>query len=130
MLQLRPELVKPVLVITNDGGVDHTIRHERNIISMLAIFLHHPQILLLINFQLAAYRSAYHQVGKVNCILNLTWYGVSCARAPLNDPVLERAFTSCNSMSDVRKMALKHPGLKDALMESLKESVETLEERA
>ena len=56
MFQVQPSNVKPVLIISNDGGVDHTIRHERNIVSMLAVFLHHPKVLLLINFQMAAYR--------------------------------------------------------------------------
>ena len=130
MFLSKPELVKPVLIITNDGGVDHTIRHERNVISMLALFLHFPQVLLLINYQMAAYRSAYHPVEKANCILNLAWNGVSCSRTPFSDPVLEKAFSSCSSMSDVRKMAVKHPGLKDALSESLEEAVEVLEKRA
>ena len=97
---------------------------------MLALFLNFPQVLLLINFQMAAYRSAYHPVEKANCILNLAWNGVSCSRTPFSDPVLEKAFSSCSSMSDVRKMAVKHPGLKDALNESLAEAVEVLEKRA
>ena len=130
MFLSKPELLKPVLVITNDGGVDHTIRHERNIIAMVALFLHCPEVLLLINFQMAAYRSAYHPVEKVNCILNLAWNGVSCSRATFSDPVLEKAFSSCGSMSDVRKMAEKHPGLKEALGECLHEPIEVLENRA
>ena len=127
---LNPELLKPVLFLTNDGGVDHTIRHARNVVAMLAIFLHHPQVLLLINFQMAAYRSAYHPVEKLNCILNLAWNGVCLSREVLNDPVLEHAFAGCSSMADARKLAVKHPGLKEAVKISIQPSINLLEERA
>ena len=75
----------PVLTLTNDGGSDHTIRYERNIIALLALFLHFPDNQLLINYQLAAYRSAYHPVEKLNCLLNLSWNGKSLAREELED---------------------------------------------
>ena len=130
MFHSRPEYVKPVLFLTNDGGSDHTIRYERNVVAMLALFLHFPQIELLINFQMAAYRSAYHPVEKMNCLLNLAWNGISLAREKLEDPVLERAFVSCNSMKDARKAAVKHPGLTAAVSECLKPAIKVLEERA
>jgi hypothetical protein len=130
MFRIRPELVKEVLILTNDGGVDHTIRHARNVVSILALFLHFPKILLIINFQMAAYRSAYHPVEKLNCILNLGWNGVCLSRESLSDPVLEQAFSNCSSMADARKLAEKHPGLKAAVKESIKPAVNLLEERA
>ena len=130
MFRVRPELVKEVLILTNDGGVDHTIRHARNVVAMLALFLNFPKILLLINFQMAAYRSAYHPVEKLNCILNLSWNGVCLSRESLSDPVLEKAFSNCSSMADARKLAEKHPGLKPAVKESIKPAVTLLEERA
>ena len=130
MLSSRPELVKPVLILTNDGGVDHTIRHARNVVAMLGIFLHFPEILQIINFQLAAYRSAYHPVEKLNCILNLSWNGVCLSREILSDQVLEQAFSNCGSMADARKLAERHPGLKASVKESIKPSILVLEERA
>ena len=130
MFQKYPHLIKPVLILTNDGGNDHTIRHDRNILSMLALFLNLPETLLLINFQMAAYRSAYHPVEKLNCILNLAWNGVALNREIFDDQVLENAFSQCNSMSDVRLKAEKHPGIKDALHRSLEPSIKILEERA
>ena len=36
MFQAKPEVVKPVLIITKNGGADHTIQHERNITAILA----------------------------------------------------------------------------------------------
>ena len=66
MLQSKPELMKPVQILTNDWGCDHTIRHERNIAAMLALFLRLPT-LFLVNFQLAAYRSAYHPSLEWTC---------------------------------------------------------------
>ena len=130
MFHKHPELVKPALFVTNDGGSDHTIRYERNVVAMLAVFLSFPDIQLLINFQLAAYRSAYHPVEKLNCLLNLAWNGISLSREVLEDDVLEKVFASCNSMKDARKAAEKHPGLKDAVLNCLRPSVELLEERA
>lgn len=130
MFQVKPELLKPVLILTNDGGVDHTIRHSRNVVAMLAIFLHFPQILMLTNFQMAAYRSAYHPVEKLNCVLNLSWNGICLSREVLKDPVLEKAFAGCSSMEDARKLAIKHPGLKKAVKNSIQPSINILEERA
>jgi thymidylate kinase len=130
MYKENPHLAKPVLILTNDGGNDHTIRHDRNIVSMLALFLSLPDTLFLVNFQLAAYRSAYHPVEKLNCILNLAWNGVALSREFLEDPVLEKVFSQCNSMSDVRAAAERHPGIKPALQKSLDHSIEILEERA
>ena len=130
MLQSKPELMKPVQILTNDGGCDHTIRHERNIAAMLALFLRMPNTLLLVNFQLAAYRSAYHPVEKLNCILNLAWNGLALSREVFDDPVLEKAFGQCGSMAEVRVKAERHPGIKTALKESLKPSIKILEERA
>ena len=130
MFQVNPDLLKPVLILTNDGGVDHTIRHSRNVIAMLAIFLHCPKVLILINFQMAAYRSAYHPVEKLNCVLNLCWNGVCLSREVLTDPVLEKAFAGCSSMDDARKLAAKHPGLKAAVKNSIQPSINLLEERA
>ena len=130
MLQANPQLLKPVLILTNDGGVDHTIRHERNVVTMLALFLRLPETLVLINFQMAAYRSAYHPVEKLNCILNLSWNGVSLCREPFEDPVLEKSFQQSSSMAEVRTNAERHPGLKDALLKSLAPSIKVLEDRA
>ena len=92
MIQTNPHLLKLVLILTNDGGSDHTIRYERNIVAMLALFLRVTETLVLINFQMAAYRSAYHPVEKLNCILNLAWNGVSLSRESFDDPVLENVF--------------------------------------
>lgn len=130
MLQAKPELMKPVQILTNDGGCDHTIRHERNIVAMLALFLRQPNTLLLMNFQMAAYRSAYHPVEKLNCILNLAWNGVALSREVFEDPVLEKAFGQCASMAETRTKAEKHPGIKIALKKSLEPSISILEERA
>ena len=130
MFHTKPEFIKPVLILTNDGGVDHTIRHSRNVVAMLAIFLHCPQVLMLINFQMAAYRSAYHPVEKLNCILNLAWNGVCLSRESLKDPVLEKGFAQCSSMADARKLALKHCGLKESVKASVQPCINKLEERA
>ena len=130
MLQESTLLLKPVMILTNDGGVDHTIKHERNVVAMLALFLRLPHVLTLINFQMAAYRSAYHPVEKLNCILNLAWNGVSLCRERLEDPVIEKAFHQCNSMAEVRSKAEQHPGMKEALRKRLEPSIQVLEERA
>ena len=81
MFQAKSELVKPLLIITNDGGVDRTIKHERNIIAILALFLHTRKLFCsLISIP----------VEKINCILNLAWNGISCSSAFLIDSVPEK----------------------------------------
>ena len=130
MLQKNPHLRKPVLVFTNDGGSDHNIRHERNVVSMLALFLRLTDAIFMINFQMAAYRSAYHPVEKLNCILNLAWNGVSLSREVFEDPVLEKVFGQCTTMAEVRSKAEKHPGIKTSLEKSLLPARKVLEERA
>ena len=130
MLLKNPHLRKPVQVFTNDGGSDHTIRYERNIVAMLALFLRLPEVVFMINFQMAAYRSAYHPVEKLNCILNLCWNGLGLSREVFEDPVLEKAFGQCSSMAEVRSKAEKHPGIKQSLKKCLAPSIKILEERA
>ena len=130
MLQANPQLMKPVQIFTNDGGSDHTIRHERNIVAMLALFLRLPEVVFLINFQMAAYRSAYHPVEKLNCILNLAWNGVGLSREAFEDPILENVFGQCSSMSDVRMKSERHPGIRTSLEKSLAPSIKILDERA
>ena len=95
---------------------------------MLALFLRLPEVVFMINFQMVAYRSAYHPVEKLNCIL--TWNGVALNRECFEDPILEHAFSQCSSMAEVRNKAEKHPGIKQDLIASLAPSVRILEERA
>ena len=79
---------------------------------------------------MAAYRSAYHPVEKLNCILNLSWNGVSLSREPFEDSVLEKSFQQSSSMAEVRTNAERHPGIKGALLKSLAPSIKVLEDRA
>ena len=104
---------KPVIIITNDGGPDHNIHHDRNKASLLAFFLHNPQTLYLANFQMAANRSSLHPVEKVNCIINLALNGVALARDELREPNFEKLLKSCKSVVDIRKTAEHNPGLID-----------------
>ena len=62
MFQAKPEVVKPVLIITKNGGAA-TPSNMRGT----------SQQFWLINFQKAAYRSANHLVEKINCIL---WWSI------------------------------------------------------
>ena len=86
---------KPITIITNDGGPDHNIHHDRNKAALLAFFLHSKHILYLANFQMAANRSSFHPVEKVNCIINLALNGVALARDVLEDPNYEKMLKSC-----------------------------------
>ena len=121
---------KPVVIITNDGGPDHNIHHDRNKASLLAFFLHNPQILYIANFQMAANRSSLHPVEKVNCIINLALNGVALARDELGDPNFEKLLKSCKSMVDIRKTAEHNPGLIDQVAGSLKGCREIIENRS
>ena len=120
---------KPVIIITNDGGPDHNIHHDRNKAALLAFFLNNPYILYLANFQMAANRSSFHPVEKVNCIINLALNGVALARDEV-DPNFEKILKSCKSMVDIRKAADHNPGLIDQVAGSLKDCREIIETRA
>ena len=120
---------KPVMIITNDGGPDHNIHHDRNKVALLAFFLKNDHILYLANFQMAANRSAFHPVEKLNCIVNLALNGVALAREELQDPNFEKILKSCNSMVDIRNGVKINPGLADQVAEGLKVSKEIVEDR-
>ena len=127
---VNPSSKKPVTIITNDGGPDHNIHHDRNKAALLAFFLNNPHILYLANFQMAANRSSYHPVEKLNCILNLSLNGVALARKVIEDSNFEKLLKSCNSMVDIRKKAEHNPGLNEQVTASLKDSKEIIENRA
>ena len=120
---------KPVTIITNDGGPDHNIHHDRNKAALLAFFLNNEHILYLANFQMAANRSAFHPVEKLNCIVNLSLNGVALARDELEDPNYEKILKGCSSMVDIRNGVKANPGLADQVAEGLKASKEIVENR-
>ena len=78
---------------------------------------------------MAAYRSSFHPVEKLNCILNLALNGVALARDKLEDPIFERLLYGCKSMVDIRERAGHNPGLVGNVEESLKTSKEIVEQR-
>ena len=121
---------KPITIITNDGGPDHNIHHDRNKCALLAFFLNNPHIIFLVNFQMAANRSSYHPVEKLNCILNLALNGVALSRKVLNDPNFEKLLKSSKSMVDIRRTAVTNPGLVDQVAECLADCKEVVEMRA
>lgn len=129
-LDLNPEDKKPVSIITNDGGPDHNIHHDRNKAALLAFYLNCPHIVYLANFQIAANRSSYHPVEKLNCILNLALNGVALAREKLEDPVFEKLLSGCKTMTDIREKGVDNPGLVDNVEKSLKVSKDVIEQRA
>ena len=129
-LDANPSDKKPVTIITNDGGPDHNIHHDRNKAALLALFLSCPHILYLANFQMAANRSSFHPVEKLNCILNLALNGVALVRDKIEDPVFEDFLNSCSSMVDIRQKAEHNPGLVEQVVSCLKSSKEIVEERA
>ena len=127
--QVVPTCKKPITIITNDGGPDHNIHHDRNKCALLAFFLNNPHILYLANFQMAANRSSYHPVEKLNCILNLALNGVALSRKDLADSNFEKLLKGCNSMVDIRRTAENNPGLIDQVCECLKDCKEVIEMR-
>ena len=127
--ELNPEDRKPITIITNDGGPDHNIHHDRNKAALLAFFLNSPHILYLSNFQMAANRSSFHPVEKLNCILNLALNGVALARDKLEDPIFEKLLNGCKTMVDIREKAAHNPGLVGNVENSLKSSKERIEQR-
>ena len=128
-LQVNTEDKKPITIITNDGGPDHNIHHDRNKAALLAFFLNNRHILYLSNFQMAANRSAFHPVEKVNCIINLALNGVALARDHMEDSNFENLLKSCNSMVDIRNKAIHNPGLIEQVSKSLNNCKEIIEER-
>ena len=128
-LLVNTEDKKPVTIITNDGGPDHNIHHARNKASLLAFFLRNPHILYLANFQMAANRSSFHPVEKVNCIINLALNGVALARENLEDANFDKILKSCSSMVDIRNRASENPGLVDQVSRSLNKSKDIIENR-
>ena len=128
--QVVPTFKKPIIIITNDGGPDHNIHHDRNKCALLAFFLNNPECLYLANFQMAANRSSYHPVEKLNCILNLALNGVALSRKDLADVNFEKILKGCKSMVDIRRAAETNPGLVDQVRECLIDCKAAVEMRA
>ena len=81
------------------------------------------------NFLIAANRSAFHPVEKLNCIINLALNGVALERDELSDPNFEKILKSCSSMLDIRKSAETNSGLVHQVSNCLKASKEVVEAR-
>ncbi len=116
LIQLDAEL-KPILFLYTDGGPDHRLTYVSVQVSLIALFLS-----LDLDYLCAACTPPFHSwrnpVERIMSIVNLGLQCVGLARGEMGE-VNERLVAKAGSMKEIRKLSLKHPGLKEAAMDSV-----------
>ena len=120
-------LMKPIEVGMSDGGPDHNVRHGSVKVSLVAHALD-VNLDMLVAGITAPGGSWINPAERIMSILNIGLYGVSLARSTMSAE-MEKAISSCSSMSDLRLAASKKEGLHDALKASLHEVTDVITNR-
>ena len=116
LIQLDAE-VKPILFLYTDGGPDHRLTYVSVQLSLIALFLS-----LDLDYLCAARTAPFHSwrnpVERIMSIVNLGLQCVGLARGEMSEDN-ERLVAKAGSMKEIRKLSLKHPGLKEVAMASV-----------
>ena len=98
----------PVLILYTDGGPEHrtTFLSVKIAIICLQKYLDLDQVLAVRTAPGHYYRNPAE---KINCLLNISLYGIGCMRQHLTDPFFEQSLSRCTSLGgDVRKLFEKN----------------------
>ena len=116
LIQLDAE-EKPILFLYTDGGPDHRLTYVSVQLSLIALFLS-----LDLDYLCAARTAPFHSwrnpVEHIMSIVNLGLQCVGLARGEMSEDN-ERLVAKAGSMKEIRKLSLKHPGLKEVAMDSV-----------
>ena len=101
------EAVPPVLILYTDSGPEHQITFLSVKIVMICLqkYLDLDQILAVRTARKHSYRNPAE---KINCLLNIGLYGISCMRQHSTDPLFEQSLSRCTGLGDVHKIIEKN----------------------
>ena len=116
LIQSDTEL-KPILFLYTDGGPDHRLTYLSVQLSLIGLFLS-----LDLDYLCAARTAPFHSwrnpVERIMSIVNLGLQSVGLAREDMGEEN-EQLVAKAGSMKEIRKLSLKHPELKEAVMDSV-----------
>ena len=108
---------KPILFLYSDGGPDHRLTYVSVQVSLIALFLS-----LDLDYLCAARTAPFHSwrnpVERIMSVVNLGLQCVGLARKEMSDEH-ERLILNAGSLKEIRKVAEKHPSLKEATADSI-----------
>ena len=125
ILQSRPGVVPPYLVLFSDGGGDHNLTFLYVQCVLVALFKICDLDILNVG-RCAPYQSFINPAERVMSILNIGLQGLALERD--HGGVFEKTLTSCQSMKSIRNKADQHQGLKEAHLRSIEHPRRVLEE--
>ena len=102
-------MVPPILGVYTDGGPEH----QSNFLSVQIAYIALQRFLdldMLIAARTAPGHSFKNPLEKVNCILNLTLYGIGCMRKEIHEvPKFEKKLGNCSGVNGVRTLISENP---------------------
>ena len=111
------DIQSPIVVLYTDGGPDHNNTFLAVQLGLISLFLHHD-LDMIEAVRTAPYHSWKNPCERVNCILNLGLQAVGLMRQSMQEK-FEKAISSCGSVQEVRAEFKNHPGLREAVTDSV-----------
>ena len=116
ILQNR-QLSKSILFLYTDGGSDHRLTYLSVKLSLICLFLK-LDLDYLCAGRTAPYHSWRNPVERIMSVLNLGLQSVGIARVTMPDE-FESEVSKCNNLSELRSIASRNTGIKEAVHNSL-----------
>ena len=113
----KEESPKPILVTVSDGGPDHRITFPSVKLALIALF-QALDLDMLVSVRTCPYQSWTNLAERVMSTHNLALQNVALARKPMEKD-FEEAVKSKNTLKDVHRAIEDHPGLHEALRDSM-----------
>ena len=109
-----------------DGGHDHRVTYISVQLALIWSFRRLP-LDYLVAAKTAPMQSFRNPVERVMAILNLGLQSVGLMRASMEDE-LERLFSKCLNLSEIRSTAEKYPRLKEGFQQSVRPALDFLQD--
>ena len=107
---------KPVLLLYTDGCPDHRLTYISVQISLIALFLE-KNFDYLCAVRTPPYNSWKNPAERIMSILNIGLQSVGIMRTKTSS--YEKELKSCNSLADVRSLAMKHPDVEYEVLDAV-----------
>ena len=118
----------PLLFLYTDGGLDHRLTYASVKLTLIALFLKLDLDYLCVS-RTAPHHSDRNPAERVMSVINLGLQSIGLSRRQLEDQAEEQEVRRCGSVSEVRELASKKPGLKVDSMSPVKISLTNITNR-